>query len=126
MVVVDAYVMRSGKAFKSLFSSNGGCCSHLSHEVHVSEVGIMVHKNSGSDVAFGCRKTAMNGDESRCGTDELIDAHDGSRRSTLANLFPVLDALITGLAFTSLAIGASRTCGWVDGGEILGYYAASS
>lgn len=69
MVMADAYVMGSREALNSFICGDGGNNSHLRHEVHVGEVGVVVNEDSSPNIAFLGGKAAVDGDKTWGGAD---------------------------------------------------------
>ena len=68
-----------GKPFECQFGKNCGSCIHLVHEMTISQIRKMVNKNGASNVMLDCRFSTMNRNETRRGTNQLINTYDGTR-----------------------------------------------
>ena len=63
MIVTNVNIVAEGNKLKSTFGFNSRQGIHLCHEVGVSEVRVVIHKDGSTDIPFSCRFDAVDRNE---------------------------------------------------------------
>lgn len=108
VVVPNSDAVRRRKSFKGAFSVDGSRSIQRLHKMDVREVGEMIHKNGGALVARQGWCPAMSRNETRCGTNELINTQELTRGGSGPDGTSVFDALGPNRSTVRLAVGATR------------------